>query len=250
LEIIREVEPDAKKQIQQQGRIQPNAIEQWLFNGKANFSTARKKLEEKLDAKIAVVSRMCELTEQQQTHLHLAGTGDIHRFLRDCEALRSTFDELDQGQMNEIWQLVQPLRNRFNYSLFGKDSLFERVQKNALKKEQIQILERRRRESLEYAVVTGIYQVVAQLDNVSPLKPQDRKDLVKLLAEEVPLPDSLQTSQQRQLVQHYILYSCNNIPAEKMKAVVGDTSWEVLNKSIRNVNGFGNHLKAIGMIKE
>lgn len=250
LEIIREVEPGANKQSHPRARFQPDVIEQWLFNGQAKFSTARQNLEKKLDAKLNVISRVCELTQEQRAKLHLAGSGDINRFLRECQKMQRGFDATDQQKMNNLWQELQPLRNRFNASLFENNSMFARVQKSALEKEQFKVLERRRRERLEFAVETAIHQVIAQFDNAAPLNSESRKALTDLLTESVPLPAAMDTTQQRQLAQQYVLFSCSKIPPEKLEAIVGEENWRILSQGIQNCAGYLSHFQSIGMIKK
>lgn len=251
LEIIREVESDAKQQVQQQqARFQPNVLEQWLFNGQAKFSTARKNLEKKLDAKLTVINRLCELTGEQKSTLHLAGSGDIHRFMRECEKMQRQFKELDPVQMNNLWQDIQPLRTKFNSTLFGNESMFDRVQKNALGKDQFETLERRRREALQFAVETAIQQVVSQFDSISPLKRESRTALTKLLMETVPLPLALETTEQRQMAQHYVLYSCSKRPPDELESLLDEESWEIFKQSMQNCRGYSAHFQSIGMIKE
>lgn len=250
LEIIREVEPKAKQQNQRMvGGFPDNILDQWVFNGQAKFSTARKTLQKKLDAKLKVMTRVCKVTEAQRMKMNLAGQGDIHAFMRECEVIQRGFDPQDQNQINNIWQEVQPLRNKFNGNLFGQESMFERVLASCLSEDQYDSMRKREAETRKFAIETSIRQMISQIDEASPLTNENRDKLTELLVKEIPVPASMQSAQQKQMAMQYVMYACNNVDEDDLKPCFDEDGWKRFRQAMRNSRGLKQHFRQTGMIE-
>ncbi len=250
IEIIREVEPGAQDKVRRLGnRLPNNFLEQWVFNGGATFATAHKRLDSLLQARLASIGHVCAITDAQSTALKLAGAGDIHQFMREYERLQRTIDPADQNQINNLWQEVQPLREKFNSSLFGRDSLFERTLHACLRPDQCEHLEKRQAASRQFQLETAIRQVVVGLDDIAVLSEEERDTLTQLLVKEVPPPDALETPNQKQMLLQYVLWRCRAITRKDLLAFLGDDATDALQKATESARGYEQHFRMIGMIK-
>ena len=66
-------------------------IDAWIFNRHQTAAKARRYLENQLDAQVAAMNGVAELTHEQRQHILLAGTGDIARFFSQVDVIRDEF---------------------------------------------------------------------------------------------------------------------------------------------------------------
>src|SRR5258708_38687105 len=88
----------------QKVHIAEPAVYQWVFGNASDAEGARKQLRALLQKKIAIVDRMCRLTDAQKEKLELAGVGDNKRLADRVERLGLQFQLVrnDPDKVNEL----------------------------------------------------------------------------------------------------------------------------------------------------
>ena len=99
-------------------------------------------LHESLTWKIEDVDEACRLTDDQKKKLHLAGQGDITRFLHRIDDLRKkSLSEQANAQLEDLLRESESLNRLLTAGLFEEHSLFVKTLRRFLVAEQLARLE-------------------------------------------------------------------------------------------------------------
>jgi len=225
--------------------IQPEAFEQWMYGQYGTASEVEGRFQSQLEVLLGDVQRVCEasnapLSDIQLKKLRLAARGDIERFLERVEKAHKKFNEVrfDQNRINEVFQEIQPLQAKLQAGLFGEDSLFEKTMNKTLTQQQNEPrmqLETERRK-FRYQAQIGI--ALAILENGLPLVDEQREKITKLLEEETQPPKRFS-----QYDYYYVLLQLTKLPEEKLKGVLDETQWKMLQPYLAQAKGMEQFLK-------
>lgn len=233
--------------MQPQFQLQENQFDLWVFNNQQNVANARKHLETTLKMYTADVDRSCQLTPPQRQKLTLAGRGDIYSFFERVDEARARFKASNRNQqnINELWQLAQPLQAAYRAGLFTKDSLFMKTLKRTLNAEQhtrytTVALERR-----VFQYRARIELTVASMEGTLPLRQEQRQKFIELLAAETKPPLSFGQNDTM-----FVMWSVSQIPEEKLKPLFSDEEWKRMSQILNQSRGMGEWIKQNGMLED
>jgi hypothetical protein len=222
-------------------------FEQWVFQQDGNATGARRRLESSLTLELESIDRACQLNEAQKKKLQLAGHGDIKRFFDRVETVRQRFQLVkdDEQRVNEIWQDIQPLQLSLQAGLFGNDSLLYKSLHNTVTGEQLARYDAATAESREYHRRAAVELVIASLEQATPLRDAQRRQLTTLLMTEVKLPRKSGIYDY-----HVILLQVSRISDEKLKPLFDEMQWKAVNQQRSQFNGMEQFLKQAGVWPE
>jgi hypothetical protein len=178
-----------------------------------------------LQGEIDLVEAAVDLSNVQRQKLELAGSGDIHRFLDDLDALQrdAPAGMLTQDQYVEIIQKLQPMQARFQVGLHGPNSLYRKTLRATLDEEQYaeyQRIQAGRNQKRYEAVVKA---AVAMLDRKIPLTLEQREHLInRVLVNTTPPPGYLESQYQL----YVVLYQMSKVPEAELRPIFTDKEWQ------------------------
>ena len=124
------------------GLVAPEGRDAWLTTilRTTDLDGFRGEQEERLNALIERIDRAANLSLETLQKLQLAGQGDISRFLSECEAVVSaaTSREVDEMERAALNRRAQLLRREYQAGLHRGESLFAKMAKSLLDKEQLE----------------------------------------------------------------------------------------------------------------
>lgn len=123
-------------------RYATEAFDQLVFGGPGvdPIAAAQYRLDATLRDKIVLIDRVCGLTEDQKQKLHLAGSGDIHRFLRLATEKRKAFELVrydNAAVINALRRETGLLNDIIARGLFRAGSLFDKTAKRTINAGQL-----------------------------------------------------------------------------------------------------------------
>ena len=225
--------------------MEESNFDQWIFQGSGSAVAGRARINSHMKLKLDELVRVCGLTEAQQLKLTLAARGDMKRFFDQVEEVRQKFRAVknDQNAFNQIWQEISPLQQKQAAGLFGETSIFAKTLRKTLTDEQqakyrIVVEERRRfryRATIEVSLNT--------LGNTVALRHDQHEALLKLMVEQTQPPHLF-----GQLDNYFVLYEMSKLPAPKLKALLDERQWKLLQQQFNQARGMEAHLVQSGII--
>ena len=238
--------PAAEVQVNRGFVMQEENFDQWIFQGSNNAAAGKARMESSVKMKLAELRRVCDLTDAQSKKLSLAARGDMRQFFEDVEVVRKKFLKVrnDQNAFNQIWQEINPLQQRQAAGLFGDSSFFAKTVRNTLTREQQEkyqvILDDRRRFRYQSAAEVALH----NLSNTLALRHDQHESIFKLIIEETQPPLTF-----GQYDQYYVFYSLAKLPTAKLKPLVDDRQWKLLQQHLQQGRGMESTLMQQGMIE-
>jgi len=227
--------------------IQEANFDQWVFQGSGNAAAGRARIQSLLKLKLDELVRICELKEAQKQKLTLAARGDMKRFFDEVEVVRKKFLAVrnDQNAFNNIWQEIGPLQQRQAAGLFGETSIFAKTLRKTLTAEQqesyLAVVEERRRFRYRAALEVSLNTLSGSVG----LRHEQHEALLKLMVEETP-PMKLFGQ-----YDHYaVLYQMSKLPTQKVKGLVDERQWKLLQPHFDQGRGMEAHLVQNGIIDQ
>jgi hypothetical protein len=122
---------------EQQFKIADPTVFGWVFGDGSDADAARKQLDTLLPQKIAIVDRVCGLTDTQKQTLQLAGRGDNKRLLDRVEEMGMQLQLVknDENKVQALFQNAKTLKHHVGPGLFH-DTLFVKSLEKTLAAEQ------------------------------------------------------------------------------------------------------------------
>ena len=237
--------PPADAQVNHGFMMDEANFDQWIFQGSGNAAAGRARINSHLKLKLDELVRVCELTETQQKKLTLAARGDMKRFFDQVEEVRKKFLAVknDPNGFNQIWQELSPLQQKQAAGLFGETSIYAKTLRKTLTDEQqakyrIVVEERRRfryRATIEVSLNT--------LGNTVALRHDQHEALLKLMVEETQPPYIF-----GQYDNYLVMYRLAQLPANRVKALLDERQWKLLQQQFTQARGMEAHLVQSGII--
>lgn len=246
-------------------------FEQVIFQQDLTAAAARRRLDSELSGHVNEIDRVCRLTEAQKQKLHLAGRGDIHRFFDLFETAKEEFRlagerfhkekvqpagdkvaerlaraELMMQMEVELMQCGAPLQPALQEGLFQEHSLLYKSLGRTLTDEQAaryEVLKAERRASRHRA---SIERVVAQFGQ-DVLRDEQRRDLIRLLAEEIKPPRKATPSPYDS---YYTLYMMGRIPEGRLKPLLDPQQWAVVSRRVNRYQRLEAALRQRGLLPD
>ena len=236
-------------QVMKVAQFNPEQVDQWIFSRWGGVRGAKTRLEANLELRIDDLERACEITQIQKKKLKLAGLGDIKRYYDRVEELKRKYatqpNPNNNLNNNNIWQEMQPLQIELNNGLFGDESIFAKTVKNTLGADQVRRHEDLMRRRVEERRRATIELFVVQIDKALGLSEPERGRLVELLFSETPAPKKY-----GQADYWYLMYQMTRLPESKVKAILDEPQWRLLNRQFTQARGMEPWLKSNGLIAQ
>jgi len=251
IEIVKKEKEEKHNQNQHGFRIEN--IDQWIFQNQTTIQGARKKLLERLKLEVDSVQSVCQLTDDQKAKLTLAGRGDIQAFTLQYHAIRAKFakDLLEQKNINNIWQEIQPLQIKYNSGqLFGEKSFFAKVLEHLLDEQQMAHIQKLRREQRLFRYQAAARQLIVKLDQIAPITHEQREQLFALIDKHTVPPKSISGNNRSHYLMFYVLGQLAEIPEKELQALFRTETWECLQKQIKQSRGMKHQLEKMGMVPD
>ncbi len=240
-----DIEPPAVPVANAGFMIDESNFDQWIFQGSGTAAAGRARINSHLKLKLDELNRTCDLTELQRKKLALAAQGDMKRFFDQVEALRKKFMAVrnDQNAFNELWQEIHPLQQKQQAGLFNETSMFEKTLRSTLNEEQQQRYQKITEERRRFRYRASIQTSLVSISDTVALKDDQHKAIAKLLLEETALP--LRFGQQDQRV---VLYGLSKLPSAKLKAILNDRQWKLMQPQLTQGQAMEQFLAQNGFI--
>ncbi len=238
--------PAAEAQVNRGFFVQEANFDQWIFQGSVNAAAGKARIQSSVTMKLAELRRVCELTDAQSKKLSLAARGDMRQFFEDVEIVRQKFLKVrnDQNAFNQIWQEINPLQQRQAAGLFGDSSFFAKTVRNTLTREQHEkyqiVLDDRRRFRYQAAAEVALH----NLSNTIGLLHDQHEAIFKLIIEETQPPLTF-----GQYDQYFVFFSLAKLPNAKLKPLLDDRQWKLLQPHLQQGRGMEPTLMQQGMIE-
>ncbi len=224
-------------------------FDNWIFSGMQNAQVARTTLAARAKMEIQRISFSTPLRDEQVEKLEFAAKGDIKRFYDDVEKAHRQFHamqaagEINQANLNDVYQIASPLAQRLNQGLFGKDSLLKKVAHNCVDNEQADKLRAGDKLERKRQSDTAVTAFIANLGRQIPMTHSQREDLLSLLSENVSL-----SNPSHQYVAYQLMYEMSELPQPKLKAIFDEAQYKALEKSFAQGIMMKANLKRMGLM--
>ncbi|NND97544.1 MAG: hypothetical protein HKN47_09480 [Pirellulaceae bacterium] len=170
------------------GVVKQDWVAMWAFNGRSE-AEVKTQLRSDYQMRLKMIDRLCGLDQPQVSKLETAASADITRLFRKVTEVRREVDALDldgnnNQDVNQIWQIVSPISTRLQQGVFEEKSLFQKVMRSTLSKQQQdrykeELAENRRR---RWKAITRVN--VAEIERSMPLLNDQRRKLLEILDEQ------------------------------------------------------------------
>lgn len=219
----------------------------WYFNqfgGSAD--RARQQFDSTLTLQIDAIDRAAHLSAEQKAKLRMIGHGEIKRVFDNFEQAKARFNELD----NDTQKLAEVLQEfgspQQQGGPFGETSVFFKSMRHTLNAEQWKQLDAVERERRAYRHRAQIELAVGMLDQTMPLRDEQRRAFLDLLARKTKPARSFQG-----VYDYYVLmYQIGQIPETEVKPIFSETQWKVLQQQIDQYRQILPNLRRSGYLIE
>ena len=155
----------------------------WVFGQRMPKAQRSKSYDAQLSLVMQSIERCCPLSDAQRDKVRLAAQGDVHRFEKEVAAGKALFEKKrrDQNGINELWQDVQPLQQKFQAGIFGDQSLMQKVIAKVLEPPQVQQWQTIQDERRRFQLQAQVDFVVEQFADSLALNPGQRKAFAEIM---------------------------------------------------------------------
>ncbi len=219
-------------------------FDQWMLGGKTRDSIENQ-LRSQLLLHVESVNRACELSNAQREKLQLAGDGDLDRLFRAVEQLREEFREVgeDRKKLQTAERKVSALQIKLEGGVFDDSSLFQKVLRLTLDRDQLARYDRQERERRKFHYEGKIELAVANLEVGISLRAEQRQRLIKLLLDETEPPRKF-----GQYDFEFIFYQAAKLEERKLRTILDEAQWPVFKNVLDQFRGMEATLKSEGYL--
>jgi hypothetical protein len=222
-------------------------FEQWVFQQDRNAAGARRRYDSLLTLHVEDIDRACQLSDAQKKKLQLLGRGDIKRMFDGYENAKRQFNLLhnDVQQIQQVMPLVRPFQMAAQADLFQDDSLLAKSLRHTLTDEQFARYDAAARERRAFRHRAQVELAVNLFEQAVPLRDAQRRALVTLLTSETKPP-----RRSGQYDYYVFMYQFGRIPEEKIKPLLSDTQWKVLDRLLAQYKAVVPNLRQNGLLPD
>jgi hypothetical protein len=228
----------------QQFQLTEAQFDAWISNGRGEPVDL---VESQLTAQLDRLDDACNLSDDQRQKLLLAGRGDIERFLADIAAVRAKLVGKAYGQqeINQVYGEIRPLAQRLEQGVLGSGSLFQKVKTSVLDDEQraAYLHSVGQRNAFHYRAKLKLF--VAALDQVAPMRNEQREQLLELLNGSTRPPNRQAGSQ---IDWFYVVVQASEAPADKLAEILDDAQLRCFQGAVQQAPQFREMLKSQNVV--
>ena len=222
-------------------------FEQWVFQQDSNADGARRRFDSQLSMQVEDIDHACHLADAQKKKLQLMGQGDMKRFFDRFELAKHKFNLLnnDVQHLQDVQQDVGPLRTILQSGLFGANSLLEKALRHVLTAEQFTRYDAVVQERNAFRHRAQIQLAIEMVEQSVPLRDAQRRDSIALLVKETK-PARVWN----QYGFYLTMYQIGRVPEEKVKPLLTDVQWKVLERQVNQYKAIVPNLRQNGLLPE
>lgn len=217
-------------------------FDMWLTN---NNRSATDQVTSQVKMEISELDRICDLTPKQKKKLGLAGRGDAARFESEVAALRAELVDKSYSneEVNEIFQRIQPLQQKFQSGLLGESSLFHRIVVRTLDERQRVEYEARQAQRRAAVYEARVQMYVAMLDRAVPMRDQQRLELMEQFKKHTQPPKRF-----GQNPIYYVMYQASKLPEEDLAEIFDEAQLPVVRTAFQQGSRYKSMLIQQGFV--
>lgn len=237
--------PAAANQVNEGFEVAEENFDQWIYQGAANAQAGRERIKARLKIHLDELDRICSLTPEQKQKLTLAAQGDMKRLFDQIEVVRIKFRAVrkNQNAFNEIWNDINPLRQKVNSDLFSDRSFYGKTLRSTLTPEQFANYEVMVNERKQFRYRASIAVAFTNLEKIVPLKNSQRQVLMEMVLLETKPPRSFGSHDYQ-----FVVLQLSRFPEDRFKKVLDDRQWKLLEGHIAQYRGLEQALIQQGII--
>jgi hypothetical protein len=150
----------------------------------------------------------------------------------------------DQNEVNQIYAEIRPLAQRLEQGILGEGSLFQKVKFGVLDDEQRAAYRRviGQRNAFHYRAKLKLF--VVALDNLAPMRSEQRESLLKLLVDVTRPPNRWVGGQ---FDWWYVVLQASEAPSDKLAAVLDDAQLRCFQHAVQHAPQYREVLKSRGI---
>ena len=163
--------------------VQPGMFQQYILQQKTEKVFREVVVSHSHDV-IERVKLVCQLEPAQLEKLQLAAEGDVVRFYREFERIKSEVNGVKMGDAQawqQAWPIIMPLYTRLHQGIFDDSSLCHSVLKSTLNPGQLEQFEAAEEERRDYAFKAVCKTAIADLSREIPLTGEQRGKLLVIM---------------------------------------------------------------------
>jgi hypothetical protein len=214
-------------------------FDQWVLGGKTRDQIERE-VKSQLALRVESVTRACELSAAQREKLLLAGEGDLKRLHHTIEQFRERFREAgqDQQKISAVIGEVSTLQIKMQSGIYDDSSLFQKLLRQTLNREQSARYDRQERERRKFRYEAKIELVLSNVENNISLRTEQRQRLVKLLLDETEPPKKF-----GQYDFYIVFIQMGRLGEAKLRPILDAAQWQSLKTVLDQYRGMERFLQ-------
>jgi hypothetical protein len=237
----------AKKAIDrrnQEDRFGVPDFDQWVLGGKTLDQTDLA-LRSQFALQVDAVNCAGELSSAQREKLQLAGEGDLKRLSRSINQLRDKYRAIGQDleKYNDFNIEASRLRTKIQSGVYDDSSLFQKVLRQTLNREQAARYEQQELERRRFRYEAEIERVLSSMEDGILLRGEQQQRLVKLFLDETEPPKKF-----GQYDFYFVLFQAGKLGEAKLRPILDDAQWQSLKKVVDRYRGIEGILKSQGYL--
>jgi hypothetical protein len=224
-----------------------------LAFGLGEKDEARRRLEARLKSRIDQIDRLCKLAPEQRQKLSVAGRGDIRREFAELEefskklASRNDFRApLDRAIPEQV--VAKVIRSResvMDADCFGDGSLFSKVLKNTLSREQVAVREKAVKDAATAQHRGTIRWAIGSMEPWLQLSHEQHDRLESLLSEKTRPPRKFGA------YDYYgLMFQASTLPEKELKSIFNDVQWQKVQQQIAEARRLEETLRLGGFLPD
>ncbi len=202
-------------------------------------------LKSQLALQVESVARACRAFRRPTGETATGGRGRPETAARTIDEFRDKFREVgqDQQKLNAIGREASVLQTKMQTGIYDDSSLFQKVLRQTLNREQSVRYERQERERRKFRYEAKIELVLSNLENSIVLRAEQRQRLVKLLLDETEPPKKFGPYDF-----YLVLFQAGKLGEAKLKPILDDAQWQSLKKVLDQYRGMERFLPVTGIL--
>lgn len=226
-------------------------FDSWIFSGMQNAEVARQRLESQAQMEIDRLDLGTRLKESQIQKLLFAAKGDIKHFFDDVDVAHRQFHamkaagEIDQANINEVYQLASPLAQRINQGIYGNDSLLKKVARGCVDGEQAKQLQEREQRQRKWESDAAIVFYLANLGRRVPMTYAQREKFQDWATSSITLRDP-----KNSYSSYVLMVKMSELPQAQLKSIFDDVQYAAIHKNFQSGIAMKANLKQMGLLDD
>ena len=162
---------------------QPGIFQQYILQQKTETAFREEVVSRSLDV-IERVKLVCQLEPAQLDNLRLAAEGDVVRFYREFERIKSEVKGItvnDAQAWQKAWPIISPLFQRVQQGIFDDSSLCHSALSTTLNPDQLKQFQTAEAKRRDYAFKANCKATIAELSREIPLTGEQREKLLSIM---------------------------------------------------------------------